>query len=312
MVMLTTREVILAKEEVTYNLDPVPTAVLDAILVANPSWAHEGLRMVDRNVVKNTDGKLKSIFGGTLMNVTFDVELKGSGSAGVAPDFGVLLKCCSCTETVVASTSVTYALSSEEADKKSCTIYYYADGLRYILTGCRGTASMVLETGAVPMISFTMTGHVTAPTDVALPTPTYDATEPVTIRGASFSIDAYAASINSLQFDFGLEVKTPASMSATDGYGEVFIGNRDVNGSIDPQAELVATEDFYGNFTAGAAMALTTGVIGSVAGNRFQIDMPAVSYRDVGQGDRDGIRTFELPFGAAESAGDDEFSLILT
>lgn len=312
MTLLTTREVILAKEEVTYNTDPVPTGADDAILIGNPSWSHEGLRMVERNIVKNTDAMLQQIYGGTLKTVSFDVELKGSGAAGTAPDFGVLLKACGFTETVVAVTSVTYDPSSDAADKKSCTIHYYQDGLLHILTGCRGNFSVNLETGAIPMATFTMTGHSGDPTDVALPTPTFDATKPVTVRGNSFSIDAFAAKINSLTFDIGLEVLTPNSMSATDGFGEVFISSRDLNGSFDPQAELVATEDFYGNFSAGAAMALDTGTIGSVAGNIFQITMPAVSYRDASPGDRDTIRTYELPFGAAESTGDDEISIVFT
>lgn len=310
--LLTTREVILVKEEVTYNTDPVPTGAADAILIGNPSWAHEGLRMVERNVVKDTDGKLQQIFGGTLKTISFDVELKGSGAAGTAPDFGVLFKACGFTETVVPATSVTYDPSSAESDKKSCTIYYYQDGLLHIVTGCRGNFSVNLETGAIPMATFTFTGHSGNPTDAALPTPTYDATKPVTVRGNSFTIDAYAAKINSLTFDIGLEVKTPQDMSAADGFGEVFIGARDINGSFDPQAELVATEDFYGNFSAGASMALDTGTIGSVAGNIFKVTMGAVSYRDISPGDREMIRTYEIPFGAAETTGDDEISIIFT
>ncbi|MCK7495178.1 MAG: hypothetical protein MZW92_31855 [Comamonadaceae bacterium] len=43
------------------------------------------------------------------MQLTFDVEIKGSGAAGTAPELGVLLKGCGFGETVVAVTSVTYA-----------------------------------------------------------------------------------------------------------------------------------------------------------------------------------------------------------
>jgi hypothetical protein len=37
-----------------------------------------------------------------------------------------------------------------------------------------------------------------------------------------------------------------------------------------------------------------------------------VSYREVSRGDRDGIRTIDLTYGAAESSGDDEATLLFT
>lgn len=310
--MLTSREVILCKEEVTYNTDAAPTASADAVLISNPSWSNEGLRMIDREVVKATLGKKKSIFGGTLKTVSFDVEIKGSGTAGTAPDLGVLLEICGMTVTNVPSTSDTYAPESATASMKSGTLWYYQDGLIHKLTGCRGNFSCNLETGNVGMFSFTITGHSVAPTDGAIVTPTVDATDPVAILGTSFTIDSYAATINSLAFDMSNTVAMPPDMSASDGFGEIFVAQRDPNGTFDPEMELVATEDFYGNFTSGASMALTTGAVGSAAGNIFTVTMPAVSYRDITPGDRDGIRTYELAYGAAESSGDDQVSIAFT
>lgn len=310
--LLTSREVVLAKEEVTYNTDPTPTAAANAVLVANPSWSHEGLRMNERSTIHGTQAMRQHVFGGTLKTISFDVELKGSGAAGTAPEFGVLLKGCGFTETVAPATSVTYDPSSTETDQKSLTIYYYQDGLLHKITGARGTVTGNLETGAVGVLSFTFTGHSVAPTDVALVTPTLDATEPTAIKGASFSIDSFAACVNSLSFDMGINVIMPACMNDSDGYGEITIGARDCNGSFDPAAELVASEDFYGNFLSGSKMPMTTGVIGGTAGNRYQLDMDQVYYRDISPGDRDGIRTYEIPFGAVETSGDDEISLIFT
>lgn len=312
MSLLTRNEVILAKEEVTYNTDPTPVAATDAVQVANPSWATEGLRMNERNTIHGTLGMRQYIYGGNLKTVTFDVEVKGSGTAGTAPEFGPLLKACGFTETIVASTSVTYDPSSTRTDHKSLTIYYFQDGLRHAITGCRGSLTGVIETGNMAMFSFTFTGHGGAPTDVALPTPTLDATEPVAVKGAAFTIDGYAACVNNLSFDIGSSLVLPSCMNDADGYGEVFINGRDVNGTFDPEMELVATEDFYGNFVAGTKMAMTTGVIGATAGNRFQVDMDQVYYRDIAPGDKDGIRTYEIPYGAVETAGDDEISIIFT
>lgn len=312
MPILTSREVVLVKEEVTYNVDPTPTAVADAVLVGNASWSHEGLRMVERNVVQNVNGSLKQVFGGTLKTVSFDVELKGSGTIDVAPDFGVLFEACGMVETVIPLTLVGYLPTSVKANYKSVTIYYYQDGKLNILTGCRGTWTANLETGNVGMVTFTMTGHSGAPTDAALPDPTLDATEPYVIRGGAMTIGGYAATINSIAIDFGQQIITPPDMNSADGYGEITFGKRDSNGSFDPEDELVATKDFYTEFTSNASLILTTDFIGVDEGNKFQFYQPAVSYRDVSPGDRDGIRTYEIPFGAHDSLGDDAIGITFT
>jgi len=302
--------VILVKIEATYNVDPIPAAATDAVLVENLAWANEGLRMNDRPAVRAQLGTLQQVYGGQLMSITFDAEVKGSGTAGTPPEIDALLRASGFGVTNVVSTSDTYAPVS--TGHESVTIYYYQDGTFLRISGCRGNVSLSGEAGAVGKASFTMTGHTSGVTDTGIVTPVYDSTVPPPVLGAGFTIDSYAATINALTFDMGNTMAMPGDVSATDGYGEVQITKRDVNGSIDPEHELVATEDFIGNFRGGASMALSSGTIGSVAGNRYAITMPAVSYRDASPGDREGIRILELPFGAAESSGDDEVSIAFT
>ena len=111
----------------------------------------------------------------------------------------------------------------------------------------------------------------------------------------------------------GNQIATPADVSETDGYGEIQIIGRDVTGTFSPEFDTIANEDFIGNWKSGKSMVLASGNIGSTQYNKFKIDMPAVYYRDPpGPGDRDGIRTLELPFAAAESSGDDEVTIEFT
>jgi len=307
--MLKNREVILAKVEVTYNTDSVPVAT-DAVLVENLSWANEGLRMNPRPATRANIGQLKHIYGGRLLSVSFDVEIKGSGTAGTAPEIGPLLRACAISETIVAATSVTYAPASTA--HASCTMYLYRDGKRIILTGCRGDATGNLETGMQGKISFSMTGHVAAETDTTMITPTYDSTVPVPVLSAGFSVGAYAAVISKLAFGLGNTIATPPDINAADGYAAVQITARDVTGSFDPEDTLVATKNWLSDLIAGTSRVLTTGVIGSTAGNRYQFSHPAIALRDVSPGDRDGVTVYDVAYGAAESAGDDEFSLVFT
>lgn len=312
--MLVNREVILAKLEgpSNYGVDASPTTT-DAILIENVSWSHEGARMVDRPAIRQSLGSLKQIFGGTLMAVSFECEIRGAGaaySASVKPEVDALLQACGMTVAIDATVSnekATYTPASTGHD--SATIYYYQDGLLTKLTGCRGTVSFNMEVGGRLMGSFNFTGHTSTPTDVGLVTPSYDSTvAPIAINGA-FSIGGYSAVINSLGFDLGNSIATPPDLSASDGYGEIYITKREVTGSIDPEAVLVATNSFVADWRSGAEMALTTGVIGAVQYNRFKVDMPKVYYKDVGQGDRDNVRTYALGLGAVENSGDDEVSI---
>ncbi len=309
---LTNREVILAELEVTYGVDPVPVEADNAILVENIGWSNEGLRMNERPAVRQNIGMLQMVFGGTLRAMTFDVELKGGGGAvDLPPEFGPLLRACGFGETINAATDVQYAPVS--VGQESVTIYYFQDGIRHILTGCVGNVSFNLETGALGKMSFTFTGHLISVLDVALPTgPVFQTNVPPPLINTPFTIGGFGAVINALTFDLSNTIATPPDMSASDGFSQVRITQRDVQGSYDPEADLIAADDPFTDLSDGTQLAVTTGVIGSVAGNRIQFDMPVAYNKDISPGDRDGIRTYDIPLGFAESAGDDEVNITFT
>lgn len=309
--MLVNREIILAKVEATYGTDSIPVVGTDAMLVENISWSQEGLRMNERPAVRANIGMLQQVFGGRLMTLTFDVEIKGGGGAvDVPPEFGPLLRAVGFGETINVATDVTYEPVSTGAE--SITIYYFQDGIQYRLVGCRGNVSFNLETGALGKMTFTITGHVDAIADVALGDPTYLTIVPAAIINTAFSIGGFAAVINALTWDMGNTIAMPPDMSATDGFAEIQITQRDPNGSYDPEAELLAAENPHIDLTGDIAQAIAVPIIGPGIGNRYQIDMPAVSYRDLSPGDRDGVRTYDIPFGLAEATGDDEVSIVFT
>src|SRR5688572_20173183 len=95
-------EVLLAKLESTYGTDPTPTAGTNAVLVQAPSLSNEGLRMNPRAVVSANINQRQQVYGGRLARIQIPCELKGSGTAGTAPECGVLLRGCAMGETVVA------------------------------------------------------------------------------------------------------------------------------------------------------------------------------------------------------------------
>lgn len=309
MSKLQRRRLLLAKVELTYNTDPTPTGSANAVLIEDLNWQTEGLRMVERPAIRSSLGALQHLYGGSLLACSFKVEVKGSGAAGTAPEIGDLLLGCAHAETISASTSVTYAPAS--ASQSSLTLYIYEDGTLIKMTGSRGTVNFTGEVGERLMAEFTFVGHFSGPTDVALATPTYDSTVPPILINGSFSIGGFSAVIQAFNFSSGITVETPPDLSATDGYGQVLCTSRDVAGSINPEQPLVASHDFMAAFKAGTTEAVNLGPIGS-AGNQFQITMPAAYYRSISPSERQGVLAYDLPFGAAEDSGDDEYAIVFT
>lgn len=312
--MLTKRDVILFKLQSVVGTPVVPSASTDAVLIENPTWSHEGLRMIDRPGVRSSLGTPQKIFGGTLKAVSFDLQVKGSGTAGAAPEFGPILQCAGMSETIVASTSVTYKNTSTASSHKVGTMYYYQDGMLHQMTDCRVNAfAFSAPVGEYAKLSVTVVGHDASLTDSAIVTPTLDSTKPQPFIGATFSAHSYAAKISSLSFNLGLTVAMQPDANATDGYGEIVITGRDVTGSFDPAAQLVATHDFVGRFKAGTTGTISTGVIGATAGNRWAVTLSESYYLDVKPGDRSGIRTFDVPFACTdESTTDNEVAIAFT
>jgi len=310
MSKLVRKEAVFIKLEDTYNTDPTPVAG-DAVLIEDPSWAFEGVRRNERNPIKATLPPLKSVKGGELIAVSGTVEVKGSGTAGDAPEIDAILQACGFARTDVVSTSVTYNPASDS--HKSATVYYQEDGDYFKVTGCRGSAfSMQGETGGIAKISFTLVGHLAGRVAGTLAAPSFDSTIPPVLIGTAFSSDSDSPKISSFSIDAGLTMAMPADMSAADGYGEMRITGRNFTGSFDPEAVTAASVDFIGDFLSNSNKALTLGPAGSVAGNMVQLNAPAANYSELSPGDRDALRTYEISFEAREVSGDDEVELIFT
>jgi hypothetical protein len=308
--MLKINEAIYVETQSAHGTPATPTTS-NAVLCSNLNFSFTDARMHDRSaIVKNTKGTLAQIHGGMLGQLTFDVDLKGSGTAGTAPEYNDLLVCSGMAETVVASTSVTYAPAT--SGQKYLTIYFMQDGVRRILEDAVCTWSLTLETGAPGKFSFTVIGHLGTASDTAFGAGTYQASVPPVVKCNAFTIGGYSADITALSLDRGNNIVKPASMSAADGFGQIRIANWDITGSFDALATTLATNDWVGDWEAGTSMALSSGTIGSTAGNRIALSAPAVSYRAVAYADREAERAYENTFACAEDSGDDEISLVFT
>ena len=309
MPLLTRKRVILIEAESSYGTDPTPTAT-DVVLVRDLSITPQSSDVVSRDVVRPFLGAFQQLLANTSVEVTFSVELAGSGTAGTAPRYGAALKACGLSETVSSGTSVTYAPVSSSFS--SVTIHYNTDGVRHKITGARGNFSINASVGEIPTIEFSFQGIYNAPDDSALPSVTYgDQATPLIFKNGNtsgFQLLSHAGSLMSISMDCGNEL---AYRELVGGTKEVLLVNRSSSGSVSLEAVALSSKDFF-----AAALAETTGNLqflhGTTAGNKVQFTSTKVDIGDVSYGEEDGIQMLEIPYTLVPSAANDEFSLVYT
>jgi len=239
--------------------------------------------------------------------ISFKVDLHGSGAKGTAPSYGTLLKACGFTETVVASTSVTYTPASTAIP--SLTMALYLDGIVKKIRGARGTVRFVQKVGEPVMMEFEFTGVLDSiATGAMLTGVTYSSAIPPAFLNAALMMDSYAAVISGLTIDIGNDVVLRDDPNTAEGYKSAVITKRDPKGTIDPEMCLIATYDFLTKMTTDALVAFTE-TLGSVDGNKFVITAPKVQYAGMKAGDRGGIDTVPMDLIFAGNSGDDEISI---
>ncbi len=150
MALLNKRRVVLAKIEGTYGTDPTPTGAANAMLVSNLDITPLDAKIVERNVIRSFLGNADQLMSSVNVGITFDIELAGSGTAGVAPAYGPILRACGFAETLTAAavtgtaqaggttTSIKLAAGASASDD-------FYDGMTVTITGGTGSG----QTGVI-------------------------------------------------------------------------------------------------------------------------------------------------------------------
>ena len=310
MALLTRKRVILIEAESSYGTDPTPTAT-DVVLVRDLSITPQSSDVVNRDVVRPFLGASEQLLANTSVEVSFSVELAGSGAAGTAPRYGAALKACGLSETVASGTSVTYAPVSSSFS--SVTIHYNTDGVRHKVTGARGTVVLNASVGEIPSLDFTFTGIYNAPDDSALPSVTYgnQATPLVFKNGntTSFQLLSFSAALMSLSMDLG---NSTVYRELVGGTKEVIITDRAASGSVSIEAVALSSKDYFAAALTDSSLGNLTITHGTAAGNIVALSSTKVDIGDVAYGEADGIQMLEIPYTLVPSASGNELSLVFT
>lgn len=294
----------------------VAVAAADAGLYVYEVSFTPDITMVPRNPLRSTLSNLPHYIGKKGASITFKTELVGSGTAGTAPALGTLFQACGMSETIVASTSVTYAPDSDEAqgDGSSASVGLFIDGKRLTLFGARGSCSLEYKAGEPVMASFTLTGVYGGVSDTALlsgityPTPT-----PKVFLGETLTLGGDTLVAENLTLDIGNNVVLRPDVTIAEGYKAAAITERAPTVGVDPEEVLGATRNDWSKYENATASALLVTLTGS-AGNIVTLNAAESVVSGLSYGDRDGVLTndIELALTDSASAGDGEYSIVFT
>jgi hypothetical protein len=285
-------------------------AAADAILHKNLAFSPV-IEQNARDLLRGTLSRDPSISGKRSAKIAFDVELVGSGVAGTAPYWGPLMKACGFSETVVASTSVTYKPATNNLSN-SMTLAGYMDGVIKRLWGARGSVKLSIETGKPGILHFEFEGADFEVVDGALLSPSYSTIVPPAFLSASLLLDAYAAIVSKVEIDVANVLAKRESINSDSGHLSTLITGRDPKGSLDPELTTVAAYDFYGKWRIPGTLGSLSLSANGGAGNIMTITCPKVRYAAIADQDRNGLRTLGLDFQPCLNTGDDEISIALT
>lgn len=307
--MIVKRAQIAAKAEGTEG-SAETLAGADAFLAENIVFNPE-MEMSPRDNMSASLSNFSQVAGARRATMEFDMELKGSGSAGTEPALGKLLKGCGFGESKSAGVSVTYTPASTGISSVSLTMYN--DGVLYKIWGARGNVSLRCEKGKQARLHFIFTGADYSVTDGAMLTSgvAYESTKPVPFLSATMTIDSYAALVGMMEFNMQNEVALRDDANSVSGHKSAVITARRPMLTMDPEMVLVATYDFFGKLHSGNEGALSM-VFSGGAGNICTITAPKVQYTKVGLADKSGLRSLGIDCQLNRNAGDDEISLAFT
>ena len=293
----------LIKIETVKGTDSVPVVGTNAIRIKSGKILASA-DVLTRSTVKQTMGNIAHLIGKQTLQLELEVELKPSGAAGTAPEYGPLLRACGMLETLVAVTSAAYEPLSTSANHKSLSIYWYEDGLLWKLLGAVGKASFDAQIGAIGGFKFTFMAAYAAPTAVSAPTgAVYQSAAPIVMSSADVITDGATIKVGAFSFDDGTDVQH----HYTTGQSEFIVAGRQPKIKLTKDSISTAAE-----WTAVTAMtnAALSATFGASAGNRLVLTAGVARRESVGSSLRGDRPTLEVAYGLYESAGDDHYKFL--
>lgn len=292
-------------------------ATLNAAAGAFNAWNHRfapSIGVLPRELQGSMSPR-KAAVGARMGTHSFTMDLHGNGASGLPLWATTLLSAAGFT---VSST--TY--SPDSTHDITITTGFYDDGRLFTLTGAKTDFTMRGTAGQPVEVDWTVTGKFPEPTAVALITPTHPTVQPprlasgtFTVGGANYFVEGFSLSSgNSIVMRQSIHTNDDATRSGDGtGYHAAAITGRNLRFTIQPEASVFATKNWYQDLLDADTLALNL-IIGATANNIITIAAPALQLMTAAPGSRDDLSTDVLEFACMRSAatGDDELTINLT
>ena len=188
---------------------------------------------------------------------------------------------------------------------KSLTLVLHKDGVKHVMPGAYGTFEITAQAGNYATVKWTFTGQYEAPTDDANPTPNFERTLPAQVQLARLQIGGFAATVEKFTFNQMNDIQVRPDVNNSDGYNGTRIVSRKPEGGINPEADNVSNNDFWGQLSSALSMPFQMRV-GNTAGNTVWFIAPNTQYSGLTYQDRNGILTYDAGLRFARTYGNDE------
>lgn len=250
---------------------------------------------------QQTMSHLLSIPGGHAADVSFEVDLYTAAAWGadLLPALGMYN----------GGSGSNWSPSSVSTNWGTVTCGWYVNGVLFRAAGCMGTASLMFQTNKPTRVQCQMRGVWVTPSDTSIIAPTFPLTAAVAPawNGSTLTLGGAAVQPTRVQVDLGNQVELIEDATAAAGYARAWISDRNVTGTMDPLAELLATRNNHSAWLTPTEQAL------AIAYADMSLSVPKLQITNVPPGDRGNLLSYDLSWKANRSAaaGDDELVLDL-
>jgi len=261
--------------------------------------------------------QLAGVPGARMGTATFQIQLVGDGSGGSSVPLwaSTFLPGCGLIQSgvgpIVYTVSTTSPTGGSDATAvRTLTIGKYEDGVFKRIRGAVGNCRITMPSGKIIMLDFTFIGIWDPVTDASLLTSTDPSITPLRFASSALTIGgATPACMEQIELDFGNEIFMRTCPTDESGYKSGLITGRRVNGTMNPESVLVATNDVFGKWLAGTEEALSIPVGDGT--DEITIAAPKLQRFNIQPGERNGQQIDEVEFqcNKSGSAGDDELTI---
>lgn len=317
---ITRSSAVLLKIESVVGTDSVPTGGANAMLVGNVDIRPLVANNVNRDRLRAFIGANAALVGTKYKEISFDVEMVGSGSAGEAPAWGPALRACAMVQTIESGVRVDYTPVTDS--QETVTIYAWKDGVRHILLASKGEWGVRLKAGGIPVLTFRFMGldggeSVQSNPSVTLtgwriPQVLTDAfTADIVSGGTVNDTGAPAITGGTALVSDGVEFNSGNAVNFTPliGLETIDITEREMVGStmLDETAAQEVARMALVRANTLASLALQHG---TVAGEKVLLYMPSVQFSEMGYAEVNGKLMQRYSLRAVPVNGNDEVRIV--